>query len=98
MRTHSILGCRDLSRVDFIVDDADRPWILEINTIPGFTRHSLLPMAAGQAGMSLPQLYDRLVRLALGGEAGKREERRERREERRAKSEERGAGGEERRA
>lgn len=75
MRTHSILGCRHLSRVDFIVDEADRPWILEINTIPGFTRHSLLPMAAGQAGMSLPHLYDRLARLALGGGEGKREKR-----------------------
>ncbi len=59
------LGCRHMSRVDFIVDDERRPWILEVNTIPGFTSHSLLPMAAGHAGIDLPMLVDRLVRLAV---------------------------------
>ncbi len=59
------LGCRHMSRVDFIVDENRRPWILEVNTIPGFTSHSLLPMAAGHAGIKLPQLVDRLVRLAM---------------------------------
>lgn len=59
------LGCRHMSRVDFIVDDEKRPWILEVNTIPGFTSHSLLPMAAGHAGIKLPALVDRLVRLAI---------------------------------
>lgn len=58
------LGCRDLSRVDFIVDETNRPWFLEVNTLPGFTSHSLLPMAARQAGIAMPALCDRLVRLA----------------------------------
>lgn len=58
------LGVRDLGRVDFLVDAEDRPWILEINTMPGFTSHSLLPMAAAQAGVELPVLCDRLVRRA----------------------------------
>ncbi len=59
------LGCRHLSRIDFIVDEAMKPWILEVNTLPGFTSHSLLPMAAKQAGVDLPQLTDRLIRAAL---------------------------------
>lgn len=59
------LGCRHLSRIDFIVDTDMKPWILEVNTLPGFTSHSLLPMAANRAGVSLPQLTDRLVRSAL---------------------------------
>ncbi|MEX2212488.1 MAG: D-alanine--D-alanine ligase [Phycisphaeraceae bacterium] len=59
------LGCRHLSRIDFILDDQKRPWILEVNTLPGFTSHSLLPMAAAHSGLPLPKLVDRLVRLAL---------------------------------
>ena len=59
------LGCRHMSRVDFIVDENRKPWILEVNTIPGFTSHSLLPMAAGHAGIKLPQLVDWLVRMAV---------------------------------
>ncbi len=61
------VGCRHLSRVDFIVDAENRHWFLEINTLPGFTDHSLLPMAAAKVGITMPQLCDRLVRLALEG-------------------------------
>lgn len=62
---HRAIGCRHLSRVDFIVDAEARPWLLEINTMPGFTTHSLLPMAARRGGMDMPALCDRLVRLAM---------------------------------
>jgi len=57
------LGVRDLARVDYLLDDA-RGWLLEVNTMPGFTDHSLLPLAAASAGMPMPALCDRLVRLA----------------------------------
>lgn len=63
-RAFDALGCRHMSRVDFIVDADDRAWVLEINTIPGFTTHSLLPKAAAHAGMPLPRFVDHLVRLA----------------------------------
>jgi D-alanine-D-alanine ligase len=43
------LGCRGAARVDFILDDSDTPYALEINTIPGMTSHSLLPKAAEKA-------------------------------------------------
>ena len=66
LKAHCALGCRDLSRVDFIVDREHRPFLLEINTIPGFTPRSLLPDAAAKAGIDFAGLCDRLVRTAAG--------------------------------
>jgi D-alanine-D-alanine ligase len=62
---HQCLGCRDMSRVDFILDDAGTAYVLEINTIPGFTSHSLLPKAAAKAGINFEQLVDRIVSMAM---------------------------------
>jgi D-alanine-D-alanine ligase len=62
-KAFEVLGCRHLCRVDFMLDREGRPWCLEVNTMPGFTTHSLLPMAARQAGLPLPQLTTRLARL-----------------------------------
>lgn len=58
------LGVRHVSRVDFMVD-ADGPWLLEINTMPGFTDHSLVPKAAAHAGIPFPELCRSLVQAAL---------------------------------
>lgn len=58
------LGCRHLGRVDFILTNIGIPYILEINTLPGFTGHSLLPMAANKAGISTPQLCTQIVKAA----------------------------------
>ncbi|MEM9348096.1 MAG: D-alanine--D-alanine ligase [Planctomycetota bacterium] len=60
-----ILGCRHLARVDFIIDEQLNAHILEVNTMPGFTSHSLVPKAAKQMGTAFPDLCDHLVRLAL---------------------------------
>jgi len=65
LEASGVLGCRHMSRVDFIVDHQGRPWILEVNTIPGFTEHSLLPMAAARVGLPMPVLVDRLARLVV---------------------------------
>lgn len=59
------LGVRHLGRVDFMLDGDGRAWLLEINTIPGFTGHSLVPMAAARVGLDMPALCARLVELAL---------------------------------
>lgn len=59
------LGCRHLARIDFMVDDQLHPYILEANTMPGFTSHSLVPKAAKHLGLAFPDLCDHLVRLAL---------------------------------
>ncbi|MCH2132998.1 MAG: D-alanine--D-alanine ligase [Phycisphaerales bacterium] len=60
---HRAIGARHLSRVDFLLD-ATGPWLLEINTMPGFTSHSLLPMAAKAHGWPLPEVCRRLIELA----------------------------------
>ena len=58
------VGCRGLGRVDFRVLPDGRPFVLEINTIPGFTPTSLLPKSAAKAGKTFPQLCDRILSLA----------------------------------
>jgi D-alanine-D-alanine ligase len=70
LAAHRAVGCRDLSRLDFIVDRENRPFLLEINTMPGFTPKSLLPEAAGHDGIPFPQLVDLLVRRAAERGAG----------------------------
>lgn len=58
------IGVRHLCRADFLLDDEDRAWFLEINTMPGFTSHSLVPMAARAAGLEMGALCARLVHAA----------------------------------
>lgn len=64
LAVHRVLRMRHISRVDFILDDEGRPWILEANALPGLTANSLVPKAALAAGLSFPEFCDRLVRLA----------------------------------
>lgn len=59
------MGARHLARVDFLLDDAGTAWLLEANTLPGFTSHSLLPLAARGVGLPMPQLCERLVEMAV---------------------------------
>lgn len=61
---HQALGCHGCSRVDIILDKLNRPIVLEVNTIPGFTATSLLPKAALAQNISFSELCLRLVRLA----------------------------------
>ena len=61
---HRALGCRGMSRTDFIAS-GDRLVTLEVNTIPGMTANSLLPKAARAAGISFAELVERLVGWAL---------------------------------
>lgn len=59
------IGIRHLARVDFMLDQEGNPWLLEVNTMPGFTATSLLPKAAGAIGMSMPELCKHLVQAAV---------------------------------
>lgn len=54
---------RNWGRVDFMIDQHNKPWLIEVNTVPGMTDHSLVPMAARQAGYS----FDELVMNILQG-------------------------------
>jgi len=65
LAAHRALGCRGYSRVDFIIDAAGDPYILEVNTLPGMTATSLLPDIARGVGMSFPDLVEEILRLAL---------------------------------
>jgi D-alanine-D-alanine ligase len=62
---YQALGCRGAVRVDFRIHTNGRPYILELNTIPGMTERSLLPMAAAQAGLTYDDLVERMLRDAL---------------------------------
>ncbi|EOI5727998.1 D-alanine--D-alanine ligase [Cronobacter malonaticus] len=59
-----VLGCRGWGRVDVMQDSDGEFYLLEVNTAPGMTSHSLVPMAARQAGMSFSQLVVRILELA----------------------------------
>lgn len=59
------LGVRGAARVDLMLDACRRPWVLEVNTIPGMTTHSLLPKSAERAGIPFPDLCELLTRRAL---------------------------------
>lgn len=63
-RAFTVLGCRGWGRVDILLSEDDRPYLLEINTSPGMTDHSLVPMAARAAGMSFDALCLRILELA----------------------------------
>jgi len=61
VETYTVLGCSGAARVDFLLASAGRPYILEINTIPGMTETSLLPKAAGHAGIDFDSLVERIL-------------------------------------
>jgi D-alanine-D-alanine ligase len=66
VEAHRAAGCRHFSRVDWMVDAKTLdPYVLEINTIPGFTSHSLLPKASARVGISFDELCERIVDLAV---------------------------------
>jgi D-alanine-D-alanine ligase len=65
LRAHTILGCADFSRVDFRLPHDGKPQCLEVNTIPGMTGTSLVPMAAQAIGIAFPELVDEICRLAV---------------------------------
>lgn len=60
-QAHAALGCRDLSRVDFVVPENEEPVILEVNTLPGMTPTSLYPDAARASGLSFEALVAFLI-------------------------------------
>ncbi len=65
LQAHQVVGCRHFSRVDWMLDAVTaEPYILELNTIPGFTDHSLLPKAAARANIEFKELCRRIVQLA----------------------------------
>ncbi|MFI5379602.1 MAG: D-alanine--D-alanine ligase [Tepidisphaerales bacterium] len=64
-KANAAVGAIDLARIDIMIDGQNRPYLLEINTLPGFTSVSLLPEAAKHAGIEFGPLVDRLVKRAF---------------------------------
>jgi len=61
------VGCSGWGRIDIMLDAAEKPWLLEVNTIPGMTDHSLVPMAARAKGISFEDLVVRILDTAHVG-------------------------------
>jgi D-alanine-D-alanine ligase len=64
VRAFNAIGCRGWSRVDFMLSAENEPFLLEINTSPGMTGHSLVPMAAKQSGISYEALCCEILKMA----------------------------------
>jgi D-alanine-D-alanine ligase len=69
IRAFDVLGCRGWGRVDLMLDRAGKPHFLEVNTSPGMTDHSLVPMAARAAGVSFEDLCVRILEMAAVGDS-----------------------------
>ncbi len=67
LRAFEVLGCRGWGRVDVMLDAHGKPYFLEVNTSPGMTDHSLVPMAARHAGLSYEALCVRILEQATVG-------------------------------
>jgi D-alanine-D-alanine ligase len=59
------LGASGWGRIDFMLDNAQRPWLIEANTVPGMTNHSLVPMAALAAGYDFDQLVMKVLKTSF---------------------------------
>jgi D-alanine-D-alanine ligase len=65
MSAYNAIGCSGFARVDFRLDEDGQPYCLEVNTIPGFTSQSLVPMAARETGVEFPELCENIINLAI---------------------------------
>lgn len=65
LKACQVLGVSGWARVDLIIDADNKAWLIEVNTIPGMTSHSLVPMAAKQIGMSFEQLAVQILATSM---------------------------------
>jgi D-alanine-D-alanine ligase len=72
LRAYAALGASGWGRVDFMTDRDGRPWLIEANTVPGMTDHSLVPMAAKAAGFDFQELVLRILDTSMDKPTGGR--------------------------
>ena len=65
LRTFDAVGARGWGRVDILMDEEGQPWVIEVNTVPGMTSHSLVPMAANAVGIDFDELVWRILAQTL---------------------------------
>jgi D-alanine-D-alanine ligase len=61
LKAFQVLGCSGCARVDLMTDEDENPFVIDVNTMPGMTETSLLPKAAGYAGISFEELVERIL-------------------------------------
>ncbi len=66
-RAFRVLGCKGWARLDLMLDRSGKPYFLEVNTVPGMTSHSLVPMSARAAGISFADLCVKILEQTLNG-------------------------------
>ena len=71
LQAFKVLGCAGWGRVDFLMDEAGKHYFLEVNTSPGMTDHSLVPMAAKAAGLDFDVLVINILQQTLKASNGK---------------------------
>jgi len=71
LQAFAVMGCRGWGRIDILLDDAGRACLLEANTLPGMTDHSLVPMAAAAAGIGFDDLVWRILESSVEVSDGK---------------------------
>lgn len=64
VEAYNALGCRGVTRIDFRVSPVGRLYVLELNTSPGFTSHSLVPMAGMKTGLTFAEVCDKILSSA----------------------------------
>lgn len=70
LQAFNAVGAEGWGRVDLMLDEQQQPWLIEVNTVPGMTDHSLVPMSARAAGIEFDELVMRILATSLrGGEA-----------------------------
>ena len=67
VKAFEVTAARGWGRVDMMVDKHNQPWLIEVNTVPGMTDHSLVPMAATAAGIEFDSLVLRILETSEGG-------------------------------
>lgn len=66
LQAFAAIGASGWGRVDILMDEQDQPWLIEVNTVPGMTGHSLVPMAADAVGIDFDELVGRILAQTLG--------------------------------
>ena len=65
VRIYKAIGCRHYARIDFLLDEKSKPFLLEVNTLPGMSSTSLLPMSAKAKGLSFQNLLDVIIEISI---------------------------------
>jgi D-alanine-D-alanine ligase len=65
LQAFNVVGAKGWGRVDLMLDDDDQPWLIELNSVPGMTDHSLVPMAAKAEGITFQELVVKILKTTL---------------------------------